>query len=397
MATSIEEQECGATVLRRQAKDTPPRNWQRFLIGRPLPTADAPNQTIGKLIGLAVFSSDPMSSVAYAPQEMMLILAIAGTAAFSFALPISLAIVLLLTILTISYEQTIHAYPGGGGAYIVARDNLGDIPALIAGSALLLDYILTVSVSISSGVAQLVSAEPALTQFKVPIAVAMVAFIMLINLRGVKESGAIFAVPTYFFLITIYITVGVGLLRAITGNLPVVVDPPALEVVQGAQALSVFLILRAFAGGTSALTGVEAISNGITAFKEPRSHNAGITLVWMAFILGSLMLAITFLAVHIGAVPSEYETVISQMARTAFGDRGPMYLMVIGSTTRILIMAANTDFADFTRLGALTAADGFRPGSSPTRAAAWSIPAASWLWLSSPPLSSLSSRPALPP
>jgi amino acid transporter len=361
MATSLEEQECGATVLRRPADDRPPRNWQRFLIGRPLATADAPHQTIGKFIGLAVFSSDAMSSVAYAPQEMLLILALAGAGAFGFASPISLAIVLLLTILTFSYEQTIHAYPGGGGAYIVARDNLGEIPALVAGSALLMDYILTVSVSISSGVAQLVSAEPALMQFKVPIAVGMVLFVMLINLRGVKESGAIFAVPTYFFLGTMYLTVGIGLFRALTGSLGSVVDPPALEIIGQAQAVSVFLILRAFAGGTTALTGVEAISNGITAFKEPRSRNAGITLIMMAFILGSLMLGISYLAVHIGAIPSEAETIISQLARTALGDRGLLYLMVIGSTTLILIMAANTAFADFPRLGALTAADGFLP------------------------------------
>jgi amino acid transporter len=361
MATSLEDQECGATVLRRPADERPPHNWQRFLIGRPLATADAPHQTIGKGIGLAVFSSDAMSSVAYAPQEMLLILALAGTGAFGFAFPISLAIVLLLTILTFSYEQTIHAYPGGGGAYIVARDNLGEIPALVAGSALLMDYILTVSVSISSGVAQLVSAEPALTQFKVPIAVCMVLLIMLINLRGVKESGAIFAVPTYFFLAAMYVTVGVGLFRALTGSLGSVVDPPALEIIGQAQAVSVFLILRAFAGGTTALTGVEAISNGITAFKEPRSRNAGATLIWMAFILGSLMLGISYLAVHIGAIPSEAETIISQLARTSLGDRGLLYLMVIGSTTLILVMAANTAFADFPRLGALTAADGFLP------------------------------------
>jgi amino acid transporter len=361
MSTSIEEQECGATILRRPAEERPARNWQSFLIGRPLATADAPHQTIGKFIGLAVFSSDAMSSVAYAPQEMLLILALAGVGAFGFAVPIALAIVLLLTILTFSYEQTIHAYPGGGGAYIVARDNLGEIPALVAGSALLLDYILTVSVSIASGVAQMVSAEPALAQYNVILAVSLVLLVMLINLRGVKESGAVFAIPTYFFLVTMYITVGVGLFRAFTGGLGSVIDPPSLDAVNEVQAISVFLILRAFAGGTSALTGVEAISNGIMAFKEPRSRNAGITLVWMAFILGSLMLGITYLAVHIGAIPSEAETVISQLARTALGDRGPMYLMVIASTTLILVMAANTAFADFPRLGALTAADGFLP------------------------------------
>lgn len=361
MTTTIEQQECGATVLRRPAHERPPRSWQTFLIGRPLATADAPHQTIGRAIGLAVFSSDAMSSVAYAPQEMLLILAIAGTAAFGYALPISMAIVALLAILTVSYEQTIHAYPGGGGAYIVARDNLGDTYALVAGSSLLLDYILTVSVSIASGVAQLTSAIPALYEYRVALAVAMVLFIMVINLRGVKESGAVFAIPTYFFLAMMYATVAIGFVRYFAGSLGTVATPPQLELLHGSQAVSLFLILRAFAGGTTALTGVEAISNGITAFKEPRSQNAGATLAWMSFILGSLMLGITFLAIQIGAIPAESETVISQLARTALGDRGPMYLSVIAATTLILIMAANTAFADFPRLGALMGADGFLP------------------------------------
>ncbi len=357
----MEPQECGSTVIHRPAEERPPRNWQTFLLGRPLATADAPHQTIGKAIGLAVFSSDAMSSVAYAPQELMFILAMAGAGAFVFAMPIALAIVALLAILTISYEQTIHAYPGGGGAYIVARDNLGEVPAQVAGAALLLDYILTVSVSIASGVAQLVSAVPEWYDARVVICVGMVLFIMLINLRGVKESGAVFAIPTYFFLVMMYVTVGIGLFRLFTGDLGAVTDPPALETLHGAQALSLFLILRAFAGGTTALTGVEAISNGITAFKEPRSHNAGATLVWMSLVLGSLMLAITYLSVHIGAVPAEGETVISQLARTALGDRGMPYLLTIASTTLILILAANTAFADFPRLGALHAGDGFLP------------------------------------
>lgn len=361
MTTSIEPQECGSTVLHRPADELPPSGWQSFLLGRPLATADAPHQTIGKAIGLAVFSSDAMSSVAYAPQEMLLILAMAGAGAFVFATPISLAIVALLTILTISYEQTIHAYPGGGGAYIVARDNLGDKAALVAGSALLLDYILTVSVSIASGVAQLVSAVPEWYDARVMICIGMVLFIMLINLRGVKESGAIFAVPTYFFLVMMYVTVGIGFFRLFAGNLGAVASAPPLETLHGAQTVSLFLILRAFAGGTTALTGVEAISNGITAFKEPRSHNAGITLIWMSLVLGSLMLGITYLSVHIGAVPSEAETVISQLTRTALGDRGLPYLLTIASTTLILVLAANTAFADFPRLGALTAADGFLP------------------------------------
>ncbi len=361
MTSSLEKQECGATVIRRPTDESPPSKWLHFFLGRPLATADAPHQTIGKFIGLAVFSSDAMSSVAYAPQELMLILAVAGVGAIAFSLPIALAIVGLLTILTVSYEQTIHAYPNGGGAYIVARDNLGEIQALVAAAALLLDYILTVSVSISSGVAQLVSAMPELYTYRVIIAVLLVLFVMVVNLRGVKESGVIFAIPTYLFLVMMYATVVIGFFRLVAGGLPVVTDPPPLELLHESQALSVFLILRAFAGGTSALTGVEAISNGITAFKEPRSHNAGITLMWMSAILGTLMLGITYLSVHIGAVPSEQETIISQLARTALGERDILYLLTIASTTLILVMAANTAFADFPRLGALTAADGFLP------------------------------------
>ncbi|MCC6192429.1 MAG: APC family permease [Anaerolineales bacterium] len=339
----------------------PRRSWRTWLIGRPLATADAPHQTIGKAIGLAVFASDALSSVAYGPQEMMLILAAAGVLALGYAFPLSLVIVGLLIILTLSYEQTIHAYPGGGGAYIVARDNLGELPAQTAGAALLTDYILTVSVSISSGVAQIVSAFPALAPWRVSIAVGMVLLVMLVNLRGVKESGITFAIPTYFFLMLMYLTVGVGLFRLVTGSLGPVVDPPHLELPEVLHPISLLLLLRAFSNGTTALTGVEAISNGITAFREPRSRNAGITLVWMAVILGSLLVGITFLAGHIGAIPSEHETIISQLARTALGGRNVLYLIVLGATTLILIMAANTAFADFPRLAALHAGDGFLP------------------------------------
>ena len=302
-----------------------------------------------------------MSSVAYATQEMFVVLAAAGTMAYGISIPISLAIVGLLTILTISYEQTIHAYPGGGGAYIVSRDNLGELPAQTAAAALLTDYILTVAVSISSGVAQITSAIPTLYPYRVEIAVALVAFVMLMNLRGVKESGAIFALPTYFFIGMMFFTVAVGLLKYFTGNLGVVVDPPPVEMLHGAQAVTVFLVLRAFASGTTALTGVEAISNGIPAFRVPRSRNAGITLIAMSVILGTLLVGITFLSVQIGAVPSEEETVISQLARTIYDGRGILYLATMTATTVILIMAANTAFADFPRLSALAAKDGFLP------------------------------------
>lgn len=348
-------------ILRRTAGANPKRTLRSFFIGRPLQTADAPHQTIGKAVGLAVFASDALSSTAYATQEVLVILAVAGALAMGYVFPITIVIVILLAIVTISYEQTIHAYPGGGGAYIVARDNLGELPAQTAGAALLTDYILTVAVSISSGVAQLVSAYPALAPWKVEIAVVMVGLVMVINLRGVKESGTVFAIPTYFFIVMIFLTVGVALFRYITGRLGQVIDPPHIELAETLQPVTLFLILHAFAGGTTALTGVEAISNGITAFKEPRSRNAGTTLIWMALILGSLSLSISFLASQIHAAPSEAETVISQLARTAYGGRNFLYLATIAATTVILIMAANTAFADFPRLSALHAGDGFLP------------------------------------
>ena len=359
--STIEEEESGTTVLRRSAEVRPPRLWKSWLIGRPLPTADAPHQTIGKVIGLAVFASDALSSTAYATQEILVILAIAGTAAFGYAFPISIAIVVLLAVVTISYEQTIHAYPSGGGAYIVSRDNLGELPAQSAGAALLTDYILTVAVSISSGVAQLTSAYPGLFNYRVELAVVLVLFIMIINLRGVKESGLTFAIPTYFFLVMMFVTVGAGLFRYLAGTLGAVVDPPGLEIVQTTQVVSLFLILHAFSSGTAALTGVEAISNGIPAFKEPRSRNAGITLIWMSAILGTLFLGITFLSSQVGVVPSEEETVISQLVRTIYEGRGLLYLGTIAATTVILVMAANTAYADFPRLSALLAVDGFIP------------------------------------
>ncbi len=349
-------------IIERSTAYKPPRNWRSWLIGRPLSTADAPHQTIGKRVGLAVFASDALSSTAYATQEILVILAAAGTMAFGYVFPIAIAIVILLTIVSISYEQTIHAYPDGGGAYIVSRDNLGEFPALIAAAALLTDYILTVSVSIASGVAQLVSAFPDLYSLRVPLAVIFILFIMLVNLRGVKESGAAFAIPTYFFIAVILIMISAGLWRLITGSLGIVVDPPEVEF--HGDALSVitpFLLLHAFSSGTAALTGIEAISNGITAFKEPRSKNAGITLVWMSVILSVFFLGISFITNFVHAVPSETETVISQIARTIFDGRGTMYLLVISATTVILIMAANTAFADFPRLGALIAKDGFIP------------------------------------
>jgi amino acid transporter len=354
-------------ILESPTTSIPRKNWSQLIFGHPLQTADAPHQTIGKAIGLAVFASDALSSTAYATQEIMMILAVAGGMALGNVIPISIAIVTLMTIVTISYEQTIHAYPGGGGAYIVARDNLGELPAQTAGAALLTDYILTVSVSISSGVAQIVSAFPGLEPDRVTIAVVMVIFIMIINLRGVKESGKAFAIPTYFFVVTMFLTVGFGFFRFLSGSLGTVVNPPSFSVVDTIGVVTPFLLLHAFSSGTSALTGIEAISNGITAFREPRSKNAGITLIWMSAILASLFMGISFLSGKIAAVPSENETVISQLARTVYGGQGFLYLAIIAGTAVILIMAANTAFADFPRLGALHAGDGFLPRQLTTK------------------------------
>ncbi|MFZ5880678.1 MAG: APC family permease [Chloroflexota bacterium] len=348
-------------IMRRTTRHKPGWSLGHWLIGRPLPTADASHETIGKAVGLAVFASDALSSNAYATQEILIILAVAGTASFGYVFPIAIAIVALLTIVTISYEQIIHSYPNGGGAYIVAKDNLGETAALMAAAALLTDYILTVSVSIASGVAQIVSAVPEVFPYRVPLAVAFIFLVMLVNLRGVRESGLAFALPNYFFIFMMFTTLGVGLYRLVKGSLGMVVDPPELEIAATVQQITPFLILHAFSSGTAALTGIEAISNGITAFKEPRSKNAGITLIWMGFILASLFLGISFITKNIGAIPSEQETVISQLARTIFDGRGVFYMMLITATTVILVLAANTAFAGFPRLGALAAQDGFLP------------------------------------
>ena len=356
------EDEQDTSLIHRTTRQEPSRNISHFLIGRPLQTADAEHQTIGKAVGLAVFASDALSSTAYATQEILVILAAAGAMAFGYVFPISIVIVGLLAIVVISYVQIINAYPDGGGAYIVAYDNLGRFPALVAAAALLTDYILTVSVSVSSGVAQIVSAYPQLFQYRVPISILCVAFITVINLRGVKESGAAFAIPSYFFIVIMFTTVGTGLFLFFSGSLGSVVDPPAIEHFgEAISGVTAFILLHAFSSGTTALTGVEAISNGTTAFKEPRSRNASITLVWMAFILGFLFIGISFLTKEVHAVPSESETVISQLARTVFNGQGLLYLFVILGTTVILILAANTAFAGFPRLSAMLASDGFMP------------------------------------
>jgi amino acid transporter len=350
----------GFLNLNRVAKLAPKRSWRSWLIGRPLPTADAPHQTVSKLVGLAVFGADALSSIAYAPQETLVILAAGGMQAFGYAFPISLIITALLAIVSVSYVQTIQAYPSGGGAYTVVKENLGVHSALVAGAALLMDYILLAAVTVSSGVAQIVSAFPDLFPFRVWLSVGLLGLIALANLRGVKESGNIFALPTYFFLSMTTLTVAVGFIRYFSGTLGVVTDPPPLETLH-VEPITLFLLLRAFSNGTTALTGVEVIANGVRSFKVPRTHNAVVTMIWMSAILAVLFLGIVYLLGVIVAVPSEFETVISQLARTVFGNRGLLYLGTITATTIILILATNTAFAGFPTLSAIIAEDGFMP------------------------------------
>ena len=329
---------------------------KRVLVGPPMPLAQARHERLSKRVALAVFSSDALSSVAYATEEILLILVLAGTAALHYSVPIALAITALLAIVAISYQQTIHAYPSGGGSYIVARENLGAVPGLVAAAALLVDYVLTVSVSVAAGVAAVTSAMPHLAEHKVAIGVGCVAVIALANIRGVRESGRIFAVPTYFFIVSFGVLLLEGFYRLATGSLPATPPPdiPAME------ALTWFLILRAFASGCTAMTGIEAISNGIPAFRPPESRNAAITLGWMAVILATMFVGLTVLADRLGVVPVETETVVSQIARRLHGT-GVFYYMIQAATALILVLAANTSFADFPRLSSLLARDRYVP------------------------------------
>jgi amino acid transporter len=350
----------GFLNLNRVAGQNRKRSWRNWLIGRPLPTVDAPHQTISKKVGLAVFGADALSSIAYAPQETLVILAAAGTQAFGYAFPISIVITLLLAIVTVSYLQTIRAYPTGGGAYTVVKENLGELTALVAGAALLTDYILLAAVTVASGVAQIVSAFPDLFAFRVWLSVGLLGLIAIANLRGVKESGNLFAIPTYFFVSMAALMVAAGFIRYVNGTLGVVTNPPRVEGPY-TEPLTFFLLLRAFSNGTTALTGVEVIANGVKSFREPRTHNAVVTMIWMSTILAVLFLGIVYLLGLIGAVPSEFETVISQLARTVFGGRGLLYLGTIAATTIILILATNTAFAGFPALSAIIAEDGYLP------------------------------------
>jgi amino acid transporter len=332
---------------------------KRLVVGKPIPTHLAHHERLSRITGLAVLSSDPLSSVAYATEEILRVLVLVGASALAFATPIALVIAAILAIVVFSYRQTIHAYPSGGGAYIVAKDNLGETPALVAASSLLIDYVLTVAVSIAAGVAAITSAFPELHVNRVELTLGFVALLMLGNLRGIRESGRIFAAPTYFFVVTILSLVAVGAWRVLAGTVtPVNAGAPVAST--GAP-LTLFLLLTAFSNGCTAMTGVEAVSNGVPAFRPPEARNAAATMLTMVVLSITMFLGITLLSHAYHIAPSEQETVVSQLARGVFGDRGWPYYAIQASTMLILVLAANTAYADFPRLASILARDRYVP------------------------------------
>lgn len=342
---------------------------KRILVGKPIATEQQHHERLSRVTALAVFSSDALSSVAYATEAILAVLLLAGAQALGLSLPIGAGIAALLVIVAFSYRQTIRAYPRGGGGYVVARENLGETPGLIAAAALLIDYVLTVAVSISAGVAAITSLAinwgfPELKSYAVEIGLVCIALVTLANLRGVKESGAIFAVPTYAFVASILAMISFALFRdAFFGPAQVAhTIPPEFPLAGEAEAIGLWLIMRAFAAGCTALTGIEAISDGVPAFKAPEAKNAAATLTMMVTLLVSMFLGITWLAHAHGAVPNEatHETVVSQIARTTFGV-GPAYVVIQIATALILVLAANTAFADFPRLASFLSRDRFLP------------------------------------
>ncbi len=340
---------------------------KRVLVGRPLETHLEGEQRLGKPTALAVFASDAISSTAYATEEILHVLVpIAALAALDYLIPISFVVVLLLFIVVTSYHQTIAAYPGGGGSYVVSRENLGTNPSLVAGASLLVDYTLTVAVSISAGVAAITSAVPSLRGQEVLLCCAIVVILTLGNLRGVKESGRLFAFPTYGYVFCLGALIIYGLYRSYTGDLDAL--PPDVEQLEhftrGGQLLTgvtLFALLRAFSSGAVALTGVEAISNGVSAFRKPEARNAQRTLTWMAVILGSSFFGVSLLAHRLQPTLSEDQTVLSTMGRAVFGDDNLMYFLLQAFTAAILTLAANTAYADFPRLSSIMAGDRFLP------------------------------------
>ncbi|MEN6645052.1 MAG: APC family permease [Armatimonadia bacterium] len=337
-----------------------PYSLRRLFVGNPLPTSRMTEERIGPLVGLSVFSADALSSVAYGTEEVLLALALAGTTGLQVSIYPAIAIAVLICIVAFSYRQTILAYPDGGGAYIVAKENLGVLAGLIAGGALLVDYVLTVAVSVTSGVAAVISAFPFLLEYRVVMAVLVIAFVAFVNLRGTRESGFFFAIPTYVFIVSILALIGAGLLRSTHPPVPNVMNPNWLPAVPAP--LTTFLILRAFASGCAALTGIEAVANGVQAFRKPAAHNAVKVMVALASLLFVMFIGISWLAhiYHITPDPHAKVTVVSQIAEAVFG-RGAFYLIIQCATAVILFLAANTSFAGFPRLVSLLARDGYVP------------------------------------
>jgi amino acid transporter len=335
-----------------------------ILFGRPLSSAAELTERLPKWKALPVFSSDVMSSVAYATGAMMLILVGAGPDTFKYVLGLSVVVVALLVIVTFSYRQTIRAYPNGGGSYIVAHANLGVLAGLIAAGSLLTDYVLTVSVSVSSGVQALYSAFPAIYDWRVQLIALSILLVMVVNLRGLRESGTLFASPTYIFIGSMLLLITVGVIRSLTGHLPQVENVPAVTGMP-AETMGLFLLCKAFANGCSAMTGTEAVANGVPAFKPVEWKNAQQTMIIMATLLGIMFLGTSYLAVNVGAHPTGFqangESVLSQVGRTVFGGPGVLYYILQFSTMGILILAAQTSFADFPRLSSILARDGYFP------------------------------------
>ena len=340
-------------------EESEPSSLKRFLLGKPIPSHLAHHERLSRLLHFAVLSSDPLSSVAYATDFILTTLVLAGASALWYAIPISLVIGSLLATVAFSYRQTIYAYPNGGGAYIVAKENIGPNAGLIAASSLLVDYTLTVSVSISAGVLAITSAFPNLDVYRVEMCLGFLVVLMLGNLRGIRESGNIFAAPTYFFIASMFMLLGAGFYQYLTGTY-VPVDAP-LPSSAGSAALGTFLLLTAFANGCTAMTGVEAISNGVPAIKRPESQNAATTLVLMAIIAITMFISTTVLAHAFRVMPTATESGVSQLARAIFGGGTVGYYALQIATTLILVLAANTAYADFPRLSSIVARDGYLP------------------------------------
>jgi amino acid transporter len=333
------------------------------LFGRPLSIHEELGQRLNVFTGLSIFASDNISSSAYATEEIMRVLVLAGAGALVLTLPITVGLVVVLGIVVISYRQTIAAYPNGGGSYIVASANLGKLPGLTAAAALLTDYVLTVAVSVAAGVAALTSIVPELFEYRVELGVAIIVVIAMINLRGVRESGLFFSIPTYIYLVSIFGVLGLGFFHYLTGTMPVYQAPAAWSNAEGAETLGLLLILRAFSSGAVALTGTEAVSNGVPAFKPPEARNAQTVIVLMGTFFGLIFLGMSFLVGQLGILPdpSEQETVVSQLTATLVGAGAPYLYLVQISTAVLLVLAANTSFADFPRLSSILARDGFLP------------------------------------